>query len=150
MGRLSWPKGGLGPPLLPRGLAGRSDAALAAVILDGRPGTSMPPGRRPLGARAALFALGFRPVFLLAGLYGVGSMGLWLYSYVAGRPLDTYYGVYAWHAHGMLFGYAVAVIAGFLLTAVRNWTQTLSGVPLAALWLVGRLTPFFPQVIAPP
>jgi uncharacterized protein involved in response to NO len=107
-----------------------------------------------VGARFALFALGFRPFFLLAGLYGVGIMGLWLYSYVAGRPLDTYYGIYAWHAHGMLFGYAVAVIAGFLLTAVRNWTQiqTLSGVPLAALaalWLVGRLTPFFPQVIPP-
>jgi uncharacterized protein involved in response to NO len=113
-----------------------------------------PPGRRAPGARFALFALGFRPFFLLAGLYGVAIMGLWLYSFVAGRPFETYYGVYAWHAHGMLFGYTVAVIAGFLLTAVRNWTQiqTLSGAPLAALaalWLAGRLAPFFPQLIPP-
>lgn len=102
-----------------------------------------------------MFALGFRPFFLLAGLYAVLMMALWLYSFVGGRPIESYYGVYGWHPHGMLFGYTVAVIAGFLLTAVRNWTglQTLAGPPLAALaglWLVARILPFFPGTVPGP
>ena len=66
----------------------------------------------------ALFALGFRPFYLLAGAYAALSVPLWALQYSgalpAGNPL--------WHAHEMLFGYTFAVIAGFLLTAVRNWT----------------------------
>src|SRR5690606_15875775 len=54
-----------------------------------------------------------------------------------------------WYAHELIYGYSMAVIAGFLLTAVRNWTniQTLNGRPLAllfALWLIARIVPFLP------
>ena len=91
----------------------------------------------------APFALGFRPFFLAAGLYAVLMMGLWLLvlrgSLVPGELPPP-----VWHGHEMVFGFAVAVIAGFLLTAARNWTglPTPAGLPLAALfglWLAGRL-----------
>jgi uncharacterized protein involved in response to NO len=97
----------------------------------------------------ALFALGFRPFFLGAGLAAVLLMGLWLVVYRNGAWPDFPYPPMLWHAHEMIFGYAGAVIAGFLLTAVQNWTQirTPSGVPLAALfvlWLAGRIAAFLP------
>lgn len=93
------------------------------------------------------FALGFRPFFLAAGAAALGLMIPWLLMWVGRWQPDGYYGFIGWHAHEMLFGYGLAVIAGFLLTAVRNWTgiPTPTGVPLAALallWLVGRLLPF--------
>lgn len=97
----------------------------------------------------APFALGFRPFFLLAGAAAVVMMLLWL---VLWHGLGNgYYGQTGWHSHEMLFGYAVAVIAGFLLTAVRNWTgiDTPTGRPLAALallWLAGRLLPWLPAM----
>ncbi len=96
----------------------------------------------------ALFRLGFRPFFLLAGIAAVVLMAIWLLGYTKRDPLLTYYGSSGWHAHEMLFGYVVAVIAGFLLTAVRNWTESapLRGIPLAALsslWLAGRILPLF-------
>lgn len=95
-----------------------------------------------------LLNLGFRPFFLAAGGFAVLSMLLWvgLYQFgwklgLGGMPAQT------WHAHEMLYGYAMAVAAGFLLTAVKNWTgvQTLHGVPLLALfllWLAARVVPF--------
>ena len=97
----------------------------------------------------ALFALGFRPFFLGAGLSAVLLMGLWLVMYQKGTRLDVPYPPMLWHAHEMIFGYAGVVIAGFLLTAVQNWTQirTPSGTLLVALfilWLVGRIAPFIP------
>ena len=97
-----------------------------------------------------LFALGFRPFFLLAGIFAAILMAIWVPAFVTNRPLTTYYGMTGWHSHEMIFGYAAAVIAGFLLTAVRNWTeiQTPAGMPLAALaalWLAGRMMPFFPD-----
>ncbi len=88
----------------------------------------------------ALFALGFRPFYLLAGIFAAFSVLLWAAQYVGWLPgLGM-----LWHAHEMLFGYALAVIAGFLLTAVRVWTNlpTPSGLPLAllaALWVAGRV-----------
>ena len=96
----------------------------------------------------ALFSLGFRPFFLLAGIAAVVLMAIWLLGYTKRDPLLTYYGSSGWHAHEMLFGYVVAVMAGFLLTAVRNWTDSapLRGIPLAALsslWLAGRILPLF-------
>ncbi|NIR99371.1 MAG: NnrS family protein, partial [Gammaproteobacteria bacterium] len=71
----------------------------------------------------------------------------WLYIYLADTAASTYYDPVAWHSHEMVFGFTTAVIAGFLLTAVRNWTgiDTLQGAGLAALallWLAGRLLPF--------
>lgn len=96
----------------------------------------------------ALLSLGFRPFFLCAGIAAVVVMAIWLLGYTKREPLLTYYGSSGWHAHEMLFGYTVAVAAGFLLTAVRAWTNTDSvrGVPLAALsllWLAGRILPLF-------
>lgn len=97
----------------------------------------------------ALFNLGFRPFFLLSALFAVILMAIWglLYSNII--QLNTYYGFIDWHSHEMLFGYAAAVIAGFLLTAVRNWTNvdTISKTPLAVLagiWLLARILPFTP------
>jgi uncharacterized protein involved in response to NO len=97
----------------------------------------------------ALFALGFRPFFLLSGIFAILFMAAWVAVFVAGIAFDTYYGQIGWHSHEMIFGYTVAVIAGFLLTAVRNWTgkETLAGnllAGIATLWLFGRILPLFP------
>lgn len=97
----------------------------------------------------APFALGFRPFFLGAGIFAVVLVGLWLAIYRGSLPLALFIPVEQWHAHEMIFGFTGAVIAGFLLTAVQNWTgmKTPSGRPLAILfllWLAGRLTPFVP------
>ena len=87
-----------------------------------------------------LFALGFRPLYLLAGAYAALSVPLWALQYSGWLPA----GNMLWHAHEMLFGYAFAVIAGFLLTAVRVWTgrPTPTGAALALialLWLCARV-----------
>jgi uncharacterized protein involved in response to NO len=89
-------------------------------------------------------ALGFRPFFLLAAMTAALLLLLWILELEGLLSLGGPYGVVGWHAHEMIFGYTVAVIAGFLLTAVRNWTRlpTASGLRLAALvglWLAGRL-----------
>lgn len=99
-----------------------------------------------------VFALGFRPFFLLAGLSALALMVVWNALYKGTLPNFTYYPGNYWHAHEMLLGYSVAVIAGFLLTAVRNWTAqpTLTGDQLAylcLLWLYGRLVPFYAGVL---
>ena len=91
-----------------------------------------------------LFALGFRPLYLLAGLYAALSVPTWAAQYAGWLPAANP----LWHAHEMLFGYAFAVIAGFLLTAVRNWTgmPTPSGAALAAiaaLWVAARVLAFY-------
>lgn len=89
-------------------------------------------------------AKGFRPFFLLAGAHAAVAMGIWL-AVLGGAlaPSGPLQGV-RWHAHEMIHGFTVAVLAGFLLTAVSNWTgrETVVGVPLRALallWLSGRL-----------
>lgn len=107
-------------------------------------------------AGVPLLALGFRPFFLGAGVAGVVLVGVWLAVLAVGIPLHTWYdavgGSVFWHAHEMLFGYVTAVVAGFLLTAVRNWTgvDTPTGTPLfllALLWLAGRVVPFLVDVL---
>ena len=100
-----------------------------------------------------LFALGFRPFFLLAGFSAVSLITLWVPAFLGGFAFTTYYGQIGWHSHEMVFGYTVAVIAGFLLTAVRNWTEkpTPAGgylAALAVLWLFGRILPFFPDSLS--
>ena len=92
--------------------------------------------------------LGFRPFFLLSGLFAVILVALWIPAFTGGRALSSYYGQIGWHSHEMIFGYAAGVIAGFLLTAVRNSTclPTATGGSLAALvtlWLIARVLPFF-------
>ncbi len=101
---------------------------------------------------AVLFALGFRPFFLLSALFAVLSIALWVPTFVGWLPLNSYYGQIGWHSHEMIFGYSAAVVAGFLLTAVRNWTEmaTLQGWTLAALtlvWSLGRILPFFASAL---
>jgi len=102
-----------------------------------------PPSRPVDPARFALFDLGFRPFYLLAGAYAALSVPIWAAEYAGWLPGP---GI-LWHAHEMIFGYAFAVIAGFLLTAVRVWTArpTPVGAALAALavlWLAGRVLAF--------
>lgn len=102
----------------------------------------------PASQRHAFTHLGFRPFFLAAGLYAVVGMLLWIALYSFNwQGLHSAYPSVTWHAHEMVFGYAVAVAAGFLLTAIKNWTgqQTLNGKPLlllAGLWLAARVLPF--------
>ncbi len=89
--------------------------------------------------RFALFYLGFRPFFLGAALWAVISVVLWLGVYALGWRLPLAgLSPTLWHAHEMVFGYALAVIAGFLLTAAKNWTQlqTSNGIKLAVLFAV--------------
>jgi len=95
-----------------------------------------------------LFALGFRAFFALAGLAALILIVFWNAIFNGTLTSEHYYPNNYWHAHEMLLGYAVAVIAGFLLTAVKNWTgkPTLTGDPLASLcllWLYGRILPFY-------
>src|SRR5689334_14612605 len=93
------------------------------------------PPAEPARRGGPLAAKGFRPFFLLAGLFAMGILPTWLLA-LAGivRP-DAYLDAINWHAHEMVFGFAAAVIAGFLLTAASNWTgrSTLTGAPLLAL-----------------
>jgi uncharacterized protein involved in response to NO len=88
----------------------------------------------------ALFALGFRPFYLLAGAYAALSVPLWAAQFAGWLPGANP----LWHAHEMLFGYAFAVIAGFLLTAVRVWSgrPTPAGpflAVIAAIWVIARI-----------
>ncbi len=93
----------------------------------------------------ALFNLGFRPFFLGAGVFAIVSIVWWMLIYTAHSPVQIHSVTSAqWHAHEMLYGYSLAVVAGFLLTAVKNWTgqQTLHGKPLLGLfglWVTARL-----------
>jgi uncharacterized protein involved in response to NO len=103
----------------------------------------------PIGVSRVLFALGFRPFFLFASIAAVMLLLVWLMTWHGALALNDYHDPVAWHAHEMLFGYAVAVIAGFLLTAVPNWTgiATWKGKKLGllvAVWLAGRLAPWLP------
>lgn len=109
-----------------------------------------PPSAAPAGF--ALFALGFRPFYLLASVFGALSIALWAlqFSGVLSRP---YLAGPLWHAHEMLFGFTLAVVVGFLFTAGQNWT----GLPtpkggklalLAGLWLAARVLVLTPYGVA--
>lgn len=92
----------------------------------------------------ALLSYGFRPFFLLAGVQGVAAMLLWTLHLAGLAVLPASLPPAAWHAHELLLGYGLAVVAGFLLTAIPNWTGRLplAGRPLlglVGLWLAGRL-----------
>lgn len=97
-----------------------------------------------LSQKLALFNLGFRPFFLGAGVFAVVSISVWMLVYFSYISISTtHISISQWHAHEMLYGYGMAVVAGFLLTAVKNWTgiATLFGKPLMvlfALWCAAR------------
>lgn len=95
-------------------------------------------------AGSALLAYGFRPFFLAAGVAAALALALWLVALAGGPALPSAFPPAVWHAHEMLFGFAAAAVAGFLLTAIPNWTGRLpvQGTPLlllTLLWLAGRL-----------
>ncbi|MGD9511535.1 MAG: NnrS family protein, partial [Geminicoccaceae bacterium] len=97
-------------------------------------------------ARSAhpLLQHGFRPFFLAAALWAPVSLAIWVLALADGTALPTALPLPAWHPHELLFGYTGAVVAGFLLTAVPNWTGRLPvrGLPLLVLclvWLAARL-----------
>ncbi|MFO1090618.1 MAG: NnrS family protein [Hyphomicrobiales bacterium] len=103
---------------------------------------------------------GFRPFFLMAGFYAVVVMAAWLSWLITGRIVGSpdfsqlAIAPQAWHAHEMIFGYAAAVLSGFMLTAVPNWTgaRRIAGGPLlllAAVWFAGRLAMWFAAVLPP-
>jgi uncharacterized protein involved in response to NO len=69
-----------------------------------------------------LLSYGFRPFFLGAAVWACVAMVLWIGLLFGSWSFATRYGVIAWHAHQFLFGYIAAVMTGFLLTAIPNWT----------------------------
>src|SRR3954466_5965878 len=100
----------------------------------------------------ALFSHGFRPFFLFGAICAGAMVPLWLAVFAGNDSLPTAFTPRDWHVHQRLFGYVSAVIAGFLLTAVPNWTGRLpmQGGPLPILfaaWLAGRLAVTFSSLI---
>ncbi|MCX2698076.1 MULTISPECIES: NnrS family protein [Ochrobactrum] len=118
---------------------------------------AMPSERRGAIARGfkktgpAIFSYGFRPFFLGGAIWAVLAMLLWILSLTFGVSVGGTYGALNWHAHEMVFGFSSAVLAGFLMTAIPNWTGRLpvSGAPLAILfgtWLIGRVLFLNPDI----
>ena len=102
----------------------------------------------------ALFGFGFRPFFLFGALWAAMAMVLWIMALSGALDLPTRFDPVSWHAHEFLFGYLGAVLAGFLLTAVPNWTGRLPlvGWPLAAmfaLWGAGRAAVLVSALLPP-
>ncbi|SEL19071.1 uncharacterized protein involved in response to NO [Roseovarius azorensis] len=92
----------------------------------------------------AILTYGFRPFFLGAAVWAAFAMALWVLMLSGYAAVPTAFDPVSWHAHEFLYGYLGAVVAGFLLTAVPNWTGRLPIVgwrlgALAGLWLAGRL-----------
>lgn len=99
-------------------------------------------------------AKGFRPFFLMAGIFAVIAVPAWVWSLTGGPAPRGVLGGMAWHAHEMIFGFTVAVISGFLLTAVENWTgqTTLRGPALlvvAGVWAAARIALWWPGWLGP-
>lgn len=104
--------------------------------------------RSRMAASPAFLRGGFRPFFFGGAAWAVIALGLWLVVLAGGTALPSAFEPLAWHRHEMLFGFVGAVIAGFLLTAIPNWTGRLpiAGPPLAALfgaWILARLAMLF-------
>lgn len=104
--------------------------------------------RRRMASSPPFLRGGFRPFFLAGAVWACCGLVLWLLSLSGAASLPTVMDPLAWHRHEMLFGFVGAIIAGFLLTAIPNWTGRLpiAGVPLAAfagLWLAGRVAMLF-------
>lgn len=92
----------------------------------------------------ALFSYGFRPFFLFGAVWSVLALAIWLLLLSGHLDLPTAFSPIDWHVHELIYGYVPAIVAGFLLTAVPNWTGRLPvvGLPLGMLfsiWIAGRL-----------
>jgi uncharacterized protein involved in response to NO len=99
-------------------------------------------------AAPAFLRGGFRPFFFGGACWAIIALVIWLYALAAGTSLPSTFEPLGWHRHEMLFGFVGAIVAGFLLTAVPNWTGRLpiAGAPLAllfALWFVARIAVLF-------
>jgi uncharacterized protein involved in response to NO len=108
--------------------------------------------KRRMAAAHPFFQGGFRPFFFGAAMWGIIALALWLCSIGGVLQLPIRFDPVAWHRHEMLFGFVGAAIAGFLLTAIPNWTGRLpiAGKPLAALfglWLAARVAVLFSGTI---
>lgn len=106
----------------------------------------------PLTQNFALFDLAFRPLFLGGSLFSLAAVLIWAGLFSGHLSLDVFGGSFWWHTHEMLFGFVCAIIMGFLLTAVQNWTsqKSINHLPLAALvllWLSARLALLFPSAL---
>ena len=104
--------------------------------------------RRRMAASHPFFRGGFRPFFFAGAAWALIALCLWICSLVGEITLPTAIEALAWHRHEMLFGFVGAIIGGFLLTAVPNWTGRLpiAGWPLAglfSLWAAARLAVLF-------
>jgi len=106
-------------------------------------------GQPSLVAGPPILRLAFRPFFLLGSLFSIASLLLWTATWAGIIAPRVYGGALWWHMHEMLFGFVCAIVVGFLLTAVQNWT----GIPglkggrllgLLVLWLAARVMLFFP------
>lgn len=109
------------------------------------------PARRLL---PAILTQGFRPFFLAASFWAAAALALWIVMFATGTALPSRFDPLTWHIHEMLFGFVMAAIAGFLLTAIPNWTRRLpvSGGPLAllvGLWLLGRIVCLTSAFVSP-
>ncbi|WP_439510282.1 NnrS family protein [Marinimicrobium koreense] len=97
---------------------------------------------------SALFSYAFRPFFILAGVYAIAIILAWIGFLFGGWPLPLGWSPLQWHSHEMIYGFVSAPIAGFLLTAMCNWTGAppLRGaglIALVVLWLAGRAVFWF-------
>jgi len=124
-----------------RGVAESNVIMSQNTVTDSHPRGGIP-RLRPVSI--PLLSYGFRPFFLGAALWAGAAMVLWLGRLSGFWSFADSYGAIAWHAHEFLFGYVSAVMTGFLLTAIPNWTGRfpLQGGPLLALfllWLAGRI-----------
>ncbi len=109
-----------------------------------RPGASPPAPSPHATAGFALFNLGFRPFYFVAATYAALSIPLWVLVWAGLVPMRVSIATQWWHTHEMVFGFALAVVIGFLFTAARAWTgiDTPSGnrlVGLVGLWLAARI-----------
>src|SRR6185437_1956495 len=100
------------------------------------PGTPTSLRRRREYAGPAIFSYGFRPFFFGAAVWAALAVILWLLQYFGLMSLPTAFTPVDWHIHEMIYGYVAASVAGFLLTAIPNWTGRLpvNGSPLATLF----------------
>ena len=110
--------------------------------------------RTRMAAAPPILRGGFRPFFLGGAIWAVVALTLWLATLAGQFTIPSAFDPLAWHRHEMLFGFVGAVIAGFLLTAIPNWTGRLpiAGAPLAGLfglWLAGRLAMLFSATFGP-
>jgi uncharacterized protein involved in response to NO len=110
--------------------------------------------RARMAAAPPILRGGFRPFFLGGALWAVIALTVWLAALAGQVTIPSAFDAQAWHRHEMLFGFVGAVITGFLLTAIPNWTGRLpiAGAPLAGLfvlWLAGRLAMLFSATLGP-